>query len=496
MAGHDGRGWSLGTTQEENAVRALGQGTNRSRSRVERPAGMPAGELTESGQLLTVPTGARRLLRGKPSMQYRRGWVCVFLLTLTMINYADRVALSVAAKPVSAEFGLSQVQMGYLLSSFLWMYVICLIPVGLLVDRFGGKVVNSVGIGVWSAATVLTGFAPSFLFMMSTRIVMGMGESTSWPASNRVIREWFPAAERGIASAIFGAGSAAGPAVGAIAISAIIQVWGWRTGFFCAGAVGFIWLALWMAIFDRPDRVSWLKPTERDKILAERDGNTPKDAAEEPVSSIWYLLSLRSTWGLFLTQGCEVYGGYMLLTWLPSYLQQAKGLSVMNAGMLTAVPFAVASVIAVGLGKISDAVLTKESVHAGGRRTMLAVMLLGASIILLVPFVDELWIAIVILAIVRAMGLAGSALNFALVTDLVRNRADIGKVTSFTVLGGNSFGLMSPIITGYVVGWTGSFDRAFLVAGLLPLIGAVATFTMTRRPIQPQRRGGLSPRLA
>src|SRR5271156_6807253 len=120
---------------------------------------------------------------------YRRIWVCAFLFTLTAINYADRVALSVAATPVAREFGLDKVEMGYLLSSFLWTYVLCLIPVGLLVDRFGGKIVNSLGLFLWSTATILTGFAPSFLFMMGTRMVMGMGESTSWPASNRVIRE-------------------------------------------------------------------------------------------------------------------------------------------------------------------------------------------------------------------------------------------------------------------------------------------------------------------
>ncbi len=419
-------------------------------------------------------------------MTFRRGWICLFLFTLTSINYADRVALSVAAKPISAEFGLSNTQMGYLLSSFLWFYVLCLIPVGLLVDRFGGKIVNSCGIALWSAATILTGFAPNWLFMLGTRVVMGVGESTSWPASNRIIREWFPASERGFANAIFGAGSAAGPAIGAIAISWITATWGWRTGFISAGSVGFIWLAFWFLFFDKPERVRWLGTAERDKILAERDGQTVVEQAEQPASSLFYLLRQRSVWGLFLTQGCEVYGGYMLLTWLPSYLQQAKGLSVMNAGLLTAVPFGVASVIAVGLGKLSDRVLTREKVYSGARRTTLAIMLAGVSAILLVPVLDQLWMIIVVLAGVRALGLAGSALNFALVTDLVRNRADIGKVTATTVVGGNTFGLMAPIVTGYVVDLTGSFDRAFIVAGVLPLIGAVATMIMTRKPIVPE----------
>ncbi|MEA2738525.1 MAG: hypothetical protein QOH05_1832 [Acetobacteraceae bacterium] len=417
-------------------------------------------------------------------MNFRRGWVCVFLFTLTTINYADRVALSVAATPIRTEFGLSQVQMGYLLSSFLWTYVLCLIPVGLLVDRFGGKIVNGLGIGLWSAATVLTGFAPNFLFMLGTRMVMGMGESTSWPASNRIIREWFPASERGLANGIFGAGSAAGPAIGAIAISYLVSAYGWRTGFVVAGSVGFAWLLAWLLVFDRPERVGWLSATERDTILRQRDG--APDVAPGKGSSLGYLLRQRSVWGLFLTQGSEVYGGYMLITWLPSYLEQAKGLSVMNAGLLTAVPFALASVFGVGLGWVSDRLLTPETVQAGRRRSMIAVMLLGVSLILLVPLINELWIIILILAFVRALGLAGSALNFALVTDLVRSRADIGKVTAITVVGGNSFGLMAPIVTGYIIALTGNFDRAFIVAGLLPLAGAAATFLMTRKPIEAQ----------
>jgi ACS family glucarate transporter-like MFS transporter len=313
-------------------------------------------------------------------------------------------------------------------------------------------------------------------------MVMGMGESTSWPASNRVIREWFPASERGLATAIFGAGATVGPAIGAIAISYLVGSFGWRTGFVIAGTAGFIWLLAWVLLFDQPERVRWLGTAERTKILRERDGApaiTPGTG-----SPLGYLLRQRTVWGLFFTQGSEVYGNYMLITWLPSYLQQAKGLSLMDAGILTAVPFALASVFGVGLGWVSDRLLTPETVAAGRRRSMTAVMLLGVSLIVMVPLINQLWVIIVILALVRAFGLAGSALNFALVTDLVRSRTDVGKVTAVTVMGGNTFGLMAPIVTGYVIALTGSFDRAFVVAGLLPLGGAAATFLMTRKPIE------------
>jgi len=419
-------------------------------------------------------------------MNYRRGWICLFICTLTAINYADRVALSVAAKPVSLEFGLSPVEMGYLLSSFLWMYVVCLIPVGILADRFGGKIVISSGIGLWSAATILTGLAPNFLFMLSARVAMGIGASTCWPACNRIIREWFPASERGFANAFLGAGASAGPALGAMGVSTIVAVWGWRAGFLVAGSIGFLWLIVWHVVFDRPERVGWLRPAERNKILAERDGDDTLGEAERPGSALGYLLGLRSVWGLFLTQGCEVYGGYMLLTWLPSYLQQAKGLSIMNAGMMTAIPFGTASVLAVLLGHVSDRILTREAVHTGQRRIMLAVFLAGAAGILVVPLLNTLWAIILVLTCVRTMGLTASGLIFTLGTDLVRNRRDIAKVTSITAMGGNSFGLASPIITGYIVGITGSFDNAFFIAGALPLIGATSVLLMTRRPIRPQ----------
>jgi MFS family permease len=322
--------------------------------------------------------------------------------------------------------------------------------------------------------------------MAMTRIVMGMGESTSWPACNRIIREWFPASERAFANAVFGAGSAAGPAIGAMAVTTVVGLFGWRAGFYAAGAVGFLWLAVWWAVFDRPERVTWLTDTERSKILSERDGEVACAPTPQGASSLGRLLSLRPVWGLFLTQGCMVYGGYMLLTWLPSYLQQAKGLSLMNAGFVSAVPFGVAAVVSIVLGRVGDLWLSSADVHSGRRRSMIALMLMGPATMLAVPYLNSLWSIVLVLSVAASMGWTASALNFALVTDLVRNPADIGKVTSITVLGGNSFGIMGPIVTGYVLAVTGSFNATFAVAGLLALLGAVCTLTLTRQPIEPQ----------
>jgi hypothetical protein len=119
---------------------------------------------------------------------------------------------------------------------------------------------------------------------------------------------------------------------------------------------------------------------------------------------------------------------------------------------------------------------------------MIALMLMGPALMLVVPYLNSLWSIVVVLSIAASMGWTASALNFALVTDLVRNPADIGKVTSITVLGGNSFGIMGPIVTGYVLAMTGSFNATFAVAGFLALLGAVCTLTLTRQPIEAQFR--------
>jgi ACS family glucarate transporter-like MFS transporter len=179
-----------------------------------------------------------------------------------------------------------------------------------------------------------------------------------------------------------------------------------------------------------------------------------------------------------------VYGGYMLLTWLPSYMQQAKHLSLMNAGFVSAIPFSAAAIMSIILGRIGDLRLSHDDVHSGKRRGMIAVMLMGPALMLLIPYIDELWEIVVVLSVAASMGWTASALNFALVADLVRNPADIGKVTSLTVLGGNSFGIMGPIVTGYVVQFTGGFSGTFVIAGVLAVLGAVCTLTLTHRPIE------------
>lgn len=421
----------------------------------------------------------------------RRVWVVVFLFTLGVINYMDRVALSVAAQPIAREFNLTPVDLGFLFSSFLWTYLLCLLPVGALVDRFGPRKVNAGGIALWSLATIATGLAWSYASLVGTRLAMGMGEATTFPAAARMIRQWIPARERGVVNAVFNNGAFAGPAFGAIFVGWLVSEWGWRTSFLIVGSIGFIWLAAWLIAYDLPERVGWITPEERDLILAERDGGAAAAAAVPftgAPAGFLDLLGCRSQWGVALTQGCIVYTQYLFLTWLPTYLQQTKGITVLKAGLYTAIPYALAVLLSSLLGYFSDRMLAGQTLRQGGRRTMIVAALLVSAVILLAPVVSNVWVILGLITITLTGLSTAGAMNFALLSDLLAEPAHVGKSMSIVVVGGNTFGISAPIVTGFVLSATGNFDWAFGIAGLLMVAGATIAMTMTRVPIVPSSR--------
>ncbi len=423
------------------------------------------------------------VLSASAAPQYRRGWVALFLFTLTMINYIDRISLSFAARPIAAEFHLSSVTLGYLFSSFLWTYTACLIPAGVLVDRWGTRRIAAFGISLWSASTAMTGFAWSFPFLVATRLGMGAGEATNNPVGARVIREWIPAGERGILNAVFNSGAYAGPALCAVVAGAIINRFDWRGLFVCAGFIGLVWLTAWLIWFNRPEKVKWLGEAERQKILSERKAASAQLDGKTEGHGIFALLSTRTMWGLALTQGCTTYSQYLFLTWLPSYLQTTKHLTILKTGLFTAVPYAATAVLMILVGRLSDRLLKRQGVGSGRRRNMIATALSTAALILFAPIVDNIWLLLVLMTISLTGIASTTSLNFALLNDLLPNPRDIGKGMGFLNVGGNTFGLLAPIVTGYVLAGTGSYSWAFIIAGVLLVTGATATLTMTRKPM-------------
>ena len=421
-------------------------------------------------------------------MKHRRYWIFVFMFLLATINYVDRIVLSVSSTPIAEEFGISKVELGYLFSSFLWLYVVCLVPMGVIVDKLGTRAVNAAGIGIWSIATALTGLATGFSVLIATRVMMGVGESTTYPASGRVIREWIPLKERALFAAIFNAGAYFGPAIGGLVLAWLVSVAGWRATFLVCATMGFIWLVAWMVWFRKPEEATWLSDEERALILRERNGNTRNAPAEGHSIGLRGLLSAPSMLGLMVAQGCAVYTQYFFLTWLPNYLQTERGMSMLKSGALMSLPFVGAVILTVLLGRLSDSVLTEEGARSGGRRRLGALLMLFGSVILLTPLVSNVYLVLLLITIALGGVASAVALNIALIGDLLRTPADSGRATGLLILGGNVFGIMAPIVTGYVVQATGSFNMAFVVAGALLAFGALTVFLLARTPIGPGAR--------
>lgn len=417
----------------------------------------------------------------------RRAWIAVLIFTLVITNYIDRVALSVAAKPIAAEFHLSPVQMGYLFSSFLWTYVICLIPIGVLVERTGTKWMVGVGIALWSLATAGTAATVGFVSIFAARLLMGASEASSFPAGGRIIRDWFPERERGLVTTLFNGGSTAGPAVGALLTSLLVSAFDWRASFVVLGGIGFVWLAAWMFWFNQPEKTRWLSPTERDMILRDRNGTGPAASTETQArpSPIRYLLTQRSIWGLVITQACAVYTAYLFLTWMPTYLQSTQQMSIVGTGIFTAIPYLCTVVLSLVIARVSDRALSSQAVRNGGRRVFIASMLMLSLLILAAPFIGGIWQLMIVLTLVLTGSTTAAGLNFTLASDLLESPRDVSRVISMVAFGGNSFGLIAPIITGYIVAGTGGYTAAFIVAAVLLACGAAATLLLTRQRVLP-----------
>jgi MFS family permease len=411
-------------------------------------------------------------------MTKRRFWVYFLLFLFNMIAYTDRVNISVAGKPIADELGLSPVALGYLFSSFLWAYVLMMLPGGRLIDRFGPHNIAAIATAVWSVAQMLTGATVNFFTMLLTRLGLGVGEAPFAPVTYRSVGLWGPLRERGTAIAAISAGSSLGAAAGAPFVAWLISVTSWRWSFVVTGAIGLVWVAIWRSLVSTPEKTAWIPEPERQHILAERSGGL----AAPDHGGVGYLGLIRTPamWGLFISQGCMVYTVYLYLSWLPNYLQTQRHMSLMGSGIYTALPFLIASAVNIIANWIGDKSLSVAAVHAGKRRYLVAICLLLTASGMLIPYVESVTAMIILVTFAVSFANVGPATNGALTNDLLRSPADAGRALAFLVLGGNSFGLCAPIVTGYLVSATGNFDSAFMAAGALALVGAVAALTLSR----------------
>jgi len=383
--------------------------------------------------------------------------VAVLLSLSVFINYVDRGSLSIAAPLLKDDLGLTASQLGVLLSSFFWTYAFCQILSGWLVDRFNVNWLLAIGVTVWSLATLSTGLVHSFLVLLAVRMLLGIGESVSYPSYSKIIVTHFRASQRGRANGMISAGWAGGPALGTIVGGLLVAHVGWRMFFVVLGLASALWLFPWL---------KWMPKGAGVEVTTQR---------RESAGMLEILLQ-RSAWGTFVGLFCFNYLWYFLITWLPFYLVKHRDFSLQTMSFALGSAF-----LALALSVLTAGWFADKSITAGKSPTRVLKALCGgglgvAGIAFVVFFLVQNQIVAIAVLIFCCMALGLCSPNLWTMTQILAGPQTAGKWTGLENFCGNLAGITAPLVAGYVVDRTGSFFWAFAITGAVALGGAASYF--------------------
>ena len=375
----------------------------------------------------------------------------ILLGSAVFLNYVDRGAIGIAAPLMKGELGLSEEAYGIAFSAFFWIYAPVQLFAGWLCDRFSVYKLLSVGILLWAGSTLLMGFAGGFTSLLVLRIMLGVGESISFPGSAKIIARHVPAERRGVANAAVAAGIAIGPAVGTLAGGLILAEWGWRAIFFIFGVVTLLWLFPWQ------ETIRKLPSTGHHD-----------QGARVPVGA---LLTKWPLWSMSIVHALGNYCFYFLLAWLPLFLTKSRGFTIAEMTMLATLGYAVQGACAFAFGYFSDWWTRSGRSEAACRRWMMvASQLLAAAAILGLAFAHSA-VSIGILLCLAGAASASLSLNLYSVAQMFAGPRAAGTWVGVQNAIGNLSGIFGPIITGIVVQRAG-YNSAFVLTAAVAAVGA------------------------
>lgn len=423
-----------------------------------------------------------------PTRRWRIGWLLGIGI---LVNYFDRISLSVAAPQLQQEFGLSNGELGLLFSAFFWSYALLQIPTGVVLDRFGTTRIGRLGALLWGVAATLTACAGGFAGIFAARMLLGVAEAPGFPVSSKATGYWFPRRERAMATAIFDAAAKFSNVIGVPMVALAVVHLGWRWGFGVSAILSLLYFIAFYLIYRDPSADTKLTEVERQYIVQ-------GGAAEEGVSQqssmamLGYLLRQRKVWGLSIGFAAYGYVFYLFLTWLPGYLVQAMHMDILKSAWFSAIPwmFATLSDLFVG-GWLIDKLIARGHDETRVRKTVLLCgMAMGMAVFGATtttdPYIAIIWITIAL------SGLAAAAPVGWSLPSLIAPRGGTGTVGGIMNFANNMMGAVAPIVTGFIVGATHSFTNAFLVAGFMLVIGILAFVFLLGR-IEQLPEPGVSP---
>ncbi|WP_380179246.1 MFS transporter [Kalamiella sp. sgz302252] len=412
-------------------------------------------------------------------------WTIVLLLFLVyMINYLDRVALSLTVPMIEKDLLLNAEQFGLIFGSFFFGYALFNFIGGLATDKFGPTLVLGIAVGMWSLFCGFTALATGFWSMLILRVLFGMAEGPICASANKAINGWFPKKQAATAMGFLSAGSPLGGAVAGPIVGYLALAFGWRPAFVIICSIGIVWMVAWFLIAaDNPLKSRRVSAQERELIASlKEEQSTPDEELAQSAHGLTYYLRqpiiLVTAFAFF----CYNYILFFFLSWFPAYLVQAHSLDIKSMSVTTMIPWIVGFVgLALG-GLISDKIFKITGKLLLSRKIVLVISLLAAALcVALAGSVKDVYPAVILMSISIFFLYITGAIYWAIIQDVV-HKSRVGGISGFIHLIGSLSGIIGPIVTGYIVHHTGKFDSAFILAGVIAAAGALLVLFVIKSP--------------
>ena len=405
-----------------------------------------------------------------------RRWILMALLVVAMIScYAHRGALGVAAPFMIRDHRLSPAVMGILLSAFFWSYALMQVPAGWLVDRFGVRWSYGAGYALWSIATVLTGLTRGFAALIASRVLLGIGQATAFPASARAVSNWYEDRTRGIVSAGYLTGVRLGQAMVSAAGAFFLAAYGFKAFFVGLGIISMLWLPPWFSYLRRLEGVDSVP------------GTPPRQTRSRAGATFLQSLALfkhRSVLGIFLGFFAYDYAWFVYVNWLPGYLVLERKFTTAEMGIFSSVPYLAMSIVILLSGFVSDALVRRGIRETTARKTLIVIGLLFGCLIVPAGLVASR-VAAVWLLTISLCGLGIATPNTWTLTQAVCSKRIVGTVSGIQNFGGNLGGILAPALTGYIAHITSSFAIALGITGGILVFGIFCYGLLVKDRVDP-----------
>ncbi|HYX27869.1 MAG TPA: MFS transporter [Pyrinomonadaceae bacterium] len=421
-----------------------------------------------------IPTAAPALRAKGFVVHGLRWWIAALIFFATLINFIDRLTISILAPVITTQLHLTNLQFAKLTTWFLVAYTVSQGVSGKVYDRIGPRRGFTISILVWSLAACAHAFARGLVSLSSFRFILGIGEAGNWPGAARVIAEWFPVRQRAIGMGIFNSGVCVGSIIAPPLIVWLQLTFGWQAVFLFTGSLGFIWLALWLLFYESPERHRAITRAEYALIKE----NQPKGAAAQPVRWLT-LLRFRQTWAIVLSRFLADPVWWLYVTWLPLYLYNARGFDLKKIGTFAWLPFLTADAGSLLGGWLSGHLISRGWSIDSARKTVIVASALCMMAGIPAAFATDAFVALAFISVIT-FGFQAWINNVqTLPSDFFPAQA-VGAVAGLGGVGAGIGSILYVLTTGWVVDHF-SYNPILIIASLLPLLGTVILFVLAGR---------------